>query len=379
MKALIFTSILILGMAGNILAQEGYYSQDNATHNWEDNATWTKSQSWLGNNPGNNVGGATAYIQLYGRVTRNGDLQISGGSTINLYDTLLINGNLTLSGSGKMKVQSGGVLIVTGDYKGSGGTGITNAGRVVITGSFALSGSSSVNNSQDFYVYSTPTRSGGAKFNNSNNYTASNIGTESDLAADDPGLYALTLGKTLPVEFLYVRAEGGNGNVAIRWATASEKNNDYFTVQRSVDGKEYVELARVEGAGTITGKTEYAYTDNQPVFGSAYYRIQQTDDNGDTAYSPIAKSTTTAQQTSESFSVYPNPSQGQFRLDLRSTGSELVTITVFNDHGSAVYQSTMQGGLSANDPIDLMAMSRGIYIVEVKSSLNVLRQRVVLN
>ncbi len=83
----------------------------------------------------------------------------------------------------------------------------------------------------------------------------------------------------LPVKFLrfYVNVEGDN--VRIRWTTDSEYDNDFFTVERSVDMVNWENLENVPGAGTSPGAGEYEYYDTEPKQGVNYYRIRQTDLN----------------------------------------------------------------------------------------------------
>ncbi|MFZ1609568.1 MAG: hypothetical protein WAT52_00780, partial [Chitinophagales bacterium] len=78
----------------------------------------------------------------------------------------------------------------------------------------------------------------------------------------------------------------GNANV-LSWTTATELNNDYFTIERSLDGKSYEEIGTVEGAGQSSALLNYEYTDAQPYLGTNYYRLKQTDYNGAFDYSNV--------------------------------------------------------------------------------------------
>ncbi len=87
---------------------------------------------------------------------------------------------------------------------------------------------------------------------------------------------------SLPVSWLYFRGKPVQQTVLLEWATASELNNRFFTVEKSVDGSTYQTLATVfANAGTV--KAEYAFTDRQPL-GLNYYRISQTDKDGKREY-----------------------------------------------------------------------------------------------
>lgn len=110
---------------------------------------------------------------------------------------------------------------------------------------------------------------------------------------------------SLPVEFLDVKATVDNDNVNVSWSTASEINNNYFTVERSIDGKRFTSLSNIKGAGNSNTVLEYNYKDNNPIEGTNYYRIKQTDFNGGFNYSMI----TSVKYSSlvNDISVFPNP------------------------------------------------------------------------
>lgn len=93
----------------------------------------------------------------------------------------------------------------------------------------------------------------------------------------------------LPVKWLSFNAVAGDGDVELQWATASEQFNDYFEVQRSSDGISFTEIGSVYSKATNAGNSSkelhYDFTDGQPLDGTSYYRLKQTDINGDFEYS----------------------------------------------------------------------------------------------
>lgn len=87
---------------------------------------------------------------------------------------------------------------------------------------------------------------------------------------------------TLPVELVSFSAKAVENRVEIEWVTASERNNDYFTIERSKDGIDFEEVARVDGAGNSTSTLYYQSVDFNPYQGTSYYRLKQTDFDGQT-------------------------------------------------------------------------------------------------
>lgn len=71
-----------------------------------------------------------------------------------------------------------------------------------------------------------------------------------------------------------------NNEIEIHWTTATEVNNDYFIIERSIDGIHYEDMVRVNGSGTSNQPLEYIVADANPVFGMNYYRLTQVDFNG---------------------------------------------------------------------------------------------------
>jgi hypothetical protein len=92
---------------------------------------------------------------------------------------------------------------------------------------------------------------------------------------------------SLPIELLSFRGTTDNVKNYLYWKTASEINNDYFTLERSFDGIYFEPLTRVEGVGNSTQLINYSYIDDNPENIINYYRLKQTDYNGNSSYSNI--------------------------------------------------------------------------------------------
>lgn len=159
----------------------------------------------------------------------------------------------------------------------------------------------------------------------------------------------------LPVEWLGFHAKNINDEreVLCTWITASELNNDYFTVERSADGEDWQEIGSVPGAGNSMTMLHYDFTDRSPLPGTSYYRIRQTDYNGDTDHSEIRAVTRRAEQ---SLSVYPNPGKGVFRL----TGYEDGDLAIYDVSGRRVPFS-----LGFNGELRIRNAAAGTYILEL--------------
>ena len=86
---------------------------------------------------------------------------------------------------------------------------------------------------------------------------------------------------TLPIELLYFYSSHNKSNETILiWATATETNNNFFTIEKSVDGIYFKEIGKIKGAGNSTTKLNYSLRDEEIQNGVAYYKLKQTDYNG---------------------------------------------------------------------------------------------------
>ena len=92
----------------------------------------------------------------------------------------------------------------------------------------------------------------------------------------------------LPIELTSFTATATESGYTFNWVTASEKENDYFTLEYSIDGVNFNEIDYVHGAGTTSETSEYEYRwDEAPDFEMIYFRLKQTDYNGEYSYSDV--------------------------------------------------------------------------------------------
>jgi len=113
--------------------------------------------------------------------------------------------------------------------------------------------------------------------------------------------------------------------VQLNWATASETNNDYFTIERSTDGRSFEAIATVYGMGTITEISKYYHTDKNPLNGLSYYRLKQTDFDGQFSYSDIK---TVEFKNDETVKVYPTLVEDMVTLETNGSLSGEITVIV---------------------------------------------------
>lgn len=170
----------------------------------------------------------------------------------------------------------------------------------------------------------------------------------------------------LPIQLIEFKAKVKHGLAELNWKTASELNNDFFTIERSTDGENWSLVANVNGAGNSSVVRSYSIVDDAPIQAITYYRLKQTDFDG-TVSSP-----TTISIINNKFSgdgeilVYPNPTKDQITVE--ASAEEISTIKIRSVRGKDISSSVSFHELSTNKiMIDLSALPSSTYIVHTAS------------
>jgi len=161
-------------------------------------------------------------------------------------------------------------------------------------------------------------------------------------------LASVSLINPLPIELINFEARVYGNEVLTRWSTASELNNDFFTVERSSDGLEFSEIGIIKGQGTSQQKSDYQFVDIKPLPDVSYYRLKQTDYDKKSSYSRIVSVT---REDGGGLIVYPNPTQG-FAL-----ANQKGNFILFNSIGQIVLK------IADDDEFDLTQLPKGVYTV----------------
>jgi len=175
-------------------------------------------------------------------------------------------------------------------------------------------------------------------------------------------------GSGLPVTWLHVKGMNQDQNSLISWSTASEEGNDYFEIERSLDGKTFETIGQVKSKGSLGG--QYTYSDmNASIIGSTlYYRIKQIDYNGASTYS-IVVAVTFNKNGVMIGSVYPNPVNDFLNANITTSKSEIATISILDLTGKLIYQETKSFSKgSSNIQISTQDLPYGIYFLKVFSN-----------
>jgi hypothetical protein len=171
----------------------------------------------------------------------------------------------------------------------------------------------------------------------------------------------------LPIALINFIANVQDNLVNLKWQTASEINNYYFTIEKSKTASNWVIVTQVNGAGNSSNVLSYSTTDQTPYNGISYYRLKQTDFNGQFEYSDIRA--VNFERTKAEVVIYPNPTNNQ--ITIQANEQELQNIKIYNVLGQDVTNSAKQLSKSENGVIiDLSNLANGIYSVRTQTTAN---------
>lgn len=184
-------------------------------------------------------------------------------------------------------------------------------------------------------------------------------------------------GAVLPVEWVSFESVLNGRTVNLNWTTATEENNNFFTIERSTDGINFTEIATVQGSGTSETMHNYSFTDESPMSGNNYYRLRQTDFNGQFSFSQIVQ----AYISSSSFSLenmYPNPAINELNFSINNTNNHLITLTIMDMFGNIVSRQKADTGAGFyHINVDISGLSAGVYFVKISNDIEELSSRFV--
>ncbi|MBR3799412.1 MAG: choice-of-anchor J domain-containing protein [Bacteroidales bacterium] len=186
----------------------------------------------------------------------------------------------------------------------------------------------------------------------------------------------------LPIELTSFTATCDGRSALVEWTTATEKNNDYFSLERSDDAINFVEVARVAGAGNSIEPIDYAYNDYGIHGGDNYYRLVQVDYDGTRTVSEVIVANCIEPESDGEPEVlaYPNPFNDELTLVLDNFGNRAATIEVYDMLGKLIYTNKVAAPQNSYETIlNLSNLPPAAYTVRVSTMDFVINRNVVKN
>lgn len=192
----------------------------------------------------------------------------------------------------------------------------------------------------------------------------SNSNNNTDLAETTP--YRL-----LPVTWLSFRGKALEEHVLLEWATAREKDNKHFVLQRSRNGKDWQDLHKVTGQGTTAEVSTYQTTDGRPMLGDNYYRLSQVDFQGGSSVSEVIR---IHFEPGWTISAYPNPFTEQVHIEAKDLDEFLWG--VYDVSGRQIPVPVIDSSPSYLQ-LDFSKQPAGIYHIRLSNTQKILTKRII--
>ncbi len=154
---------------------------------------------------------------------------------------------------------------------------------------------------------------------------------------------------------------------SLKWVTASEIENDYFTLQYSTNGQDFENIATIKGKGTTSLTSTYEFLHREALNGIGYYRLWQTDFDGTTTEAKTI-SLNRGELSQQIIDIYPIPVHETLNIIYQQMDHAPFTLMIYNATGEVVYEMN-QHGVRGNNVIELNveAFTSGMYMAHILS------------
>jgi hypothetical protein len=169
------------------------------------------------------------------------------------------------------------------------------------------------------------------------------------------GTYPYSSNSVLPVKISNIEVINNSNKNQITWTTASETNNSHFEVEKSIDGRNFQAIGKVEGNGNSLREIDYEYMDNNPFNGVNYYRLKQVDFDGRFEYSVIVSA---LNKSDKSLSIINLNASKTIHFGVSTDNA---TYAIYNMNGALI----SSGNLNASTSISYDTYNQGMYIIQL--------------
>lgn len=185
-------------------------------------------------------------------------------------------------------------------------------------------------------------------------------------------LASSTASNPLPVTFNWFAAQCENKQAILRWNTESELQNDFFTIESSLNALDWQYAATIDGTGTSTAPTTYSWTDVSGSDRGKYYRLSQTDLNGEKTVHGIVYQESCLSAPDHTLNIYPNPARSSVYLLTEETITEVI---VMDSEGKILENAGVD---LENKQVDFSTFPNGVYYLKIATKTKHFNEKVVL-
>jgi hypothetical protein len=179
----------------------------------------------------------------------------------------------------------------------------------------------------------------------------------------------------LPVQLTSFTVECNNNNPLLKWTTATETNNDHFTIQRSEDGVNFEDEATIKATGNSSIARNYSFIDYNPLPGTTYYRLSQTDFDGTTTHlQTLANTSCENAGNVKAFAINGN----SIEVQINATSSEPYSLTLMSATGQVIAKEIYNTSVGFNETKMNTQVAKGVYILAISGANKVTYKKIVL-
>jgi predicted outer membrane repeat protein len=185
----------------------------------------------------------------------------------------------------------------------------------------------------------------------------------------DMGIYERQT--TLPVELASFTAQKQNNSAVIKWVTLSEKNNAYFSLLKSNDGKTFSPVTKILPQGNGTSTASYSFVDHSPSNGVNYYQLVQIDNDG--TKKDYGVKFLTFSLENELVKLYPNPTTDIVNVFISNKDYDTATLLAID--GKVLSTNSLTAGV--NTALSLQDFPKGVYVVKLTGAKGVQIKKII--
>ena len=207
-------------------------------------------------------------------------------------------------------------------------------------------------------------------------FSQSNTGTFVGLASPFKMMNDVKFVTTVPVKFASFTGEKNGKTNKLNWITAMESNNNYFEMERSNDGKNFIKIGTIASRnqnGNSTTNTSYSFNDEKILKGNNYYRLKQIDFDGKSNYSSIVLISSNSSNF-ELVSTYPNPVVNSLGLKLNTANATKASVMISDMSGKTLLSQPIQVVEGTNNiNINVESLKAGTYVIRIVSEFGTIQ------
>jgi hypothetical protein len=169
-----------------------------------------------------------------------------------------------------------------------------------------------------------------------------------------------------------LESEVSNDHVIIRWQSAKERNLDYYVLERSLAGENFVEVARTLGKGTTEEDHSYFIIDPAPIYGTAYYRVRSTSFKGESQVTDTQTIHVSAPVAILGINkIEPNPFNDKFQVSFKASAEGDIDLKLTSISGNIVYTKSLKPSDQSENLFEFnspTSLKPGIYFLSIQQA-----------